>query len=155
MKTSVFLLTLFIILFSHCKRDKELCNCNHSIINEITDNRLYFKWVFESFENLSGICDKPGNRLNDMTIEFLDSGRVVLKGIINEGGGYYQCFKDNCIEISGLVRTELGGTNLENKWEDEYWDSLENSNCYEINGDKLVIYFYYKNRHKAMNFKKS
>lgn len=153
--TSFLLLISFSIFNTACKKDQNFdkCDCSSSII--VSDNKLFGKWDFESFETLSEKKEYPPSSLNKMTIEISDSTTVIIaKGQNNTCTGNYTVYENNCINIYNLACTEIGGTKEQLEWEEKYWEALNNSECYDISASSLVIYYKHNNKYKIMNLKK-
>jgi len=152
---NIFLAVLISFSFTSCKKDSALniCKCDGKE-KGVIDTAMQNKWIFESFESLSGSKEYPPNNLAEMNIDFFDSTLIAIKGQNNTCGGDFQSYQNNCLEFTQLMCTEIGGTKEQSEWEGKYFNALASVKCYKLMGDILKIYFEDNNNYKIMNFKR-
>ncbi len=112
-------------------------------------------WDLQSFEETGGTTTPVGSQ--GITLVFSKNGSIIegksytIQGETIPGnayGGVYGIEKDRGIVIDSLWSTKVGlpaGSRY-----NEYLEALDNASAYEIDGNKLRIYYFSKS--KVLNF---
>ena len=133
-----------LLLLSGCQESNQTLS-NNLIGNEnsqaLPDNLTGKKWnlikVVHTETNIEETV--PGNLAN-MNIEFKNTFRIHAMGACNIIEGNYSLLSENSIKIQNLGRTKMYCENEINmKWEDNFYNSLENASSLVISGEKLII----------------
>lgn len=160
----IILITANLIFSIGCKKSPLLCSdekdCAMNICEcdrkekVVIDTTIQNKWIFQSFENMSGSREYPPNNLAEMNVDFSDSTIINVKGQNNTCGGNYKLYQNNCLEVTQLMCTEIGGTKEQIEWERKYFKAFSSMECYNLTGNALKIYFKNNNNYEILNFRK-
>jgi heat shock protein HslJ len=140
MKTLILNIFGMLILFG-------LYECSDNSDNANDKTLVDTKWDLQSFEIVgAGKSDKGSE---DILLIFKEESTLEGQSSNNSYGSVYEAGIDDSLYIDVIATTKVGTP--EGSRYSEYLDALANSSSYEIEGDKLRIF--YDRRTKALNFK--
>ena len=149
MKTLILNIFGVLILFG-------LYACSDNSDNANDKTLVDIKWDLQSFEIVGGAESDVGSQ--GIILKFTKDGQVEGEAYRvygdpdvpgNSYGGVYEVGLDDSLSIKQTYTTQVGlpaGSRYT-----EYFQALRNASAYEIEGDKLRIF--YDGRTKALNFK--
>ncbi len=149
MKTLILNIFSTLILFG-------LYACSDNSDNANDKTLVDIKWDLQSFEIVGEAESDVGSQ--GMILIFteddsLEGGSRTIEGDLSVGGNSYwsnyEAGNNNSMYINVVATTKVGTPEGSRYW--EYLEALANSSSYEIEGDKLRIF--YDGRTKALNFK--
>jgi hypothetical protein len=147
MRLPVLSLILTFIVFA---ASLSACRKENNTTNNTT---LTGKWKLIKYHNLTARTSEPepANIPRSIIIDFSDNG---LKGkmnghtVTNFVSGEYELLQNNKIKTVSFGGTKVG----EPGWGNKFWDAIYSASSYELQGDKLFIFF--KADSEKMEFKK-